>query len=91
MSTIIEHRSCNCEDKPCCGCDNGAFEVEAEETHGWPGDGSGEDDFADMNANEADDYRDEGDDMAAWEDRFEGADEGPEDFGWGGDESVCGE
>jgi len=27
---------------------------------GWPGDGSGEDDFADYNANEADDYRDEG-------------------------------
>ena len=26
---------------------------------GWPGDGSGEDDLADMNANEADDYRDE--------------------------------
>jgi hypothetical protein len=26
---------------------------------GWPGDGSGEDDFADMNANEADDYRNE--------------------------------
>ncbi len=28
--------------------------------HGWPGDGSGEDDFADYNQNEADDYRDEG-------------------------------
>lgn len=27
---------------------------------GWPGDGSGTDDLADMNANEADDYRDEG-------------------------------
>jgi hypothetical protein len=27
---------------------------------GWPGDGSGTDDFQDMNANEADDYRDEG-------------------------------
>jgi hypothetical protein len=26
---------------------------------GWPGDGSGTDDFADLNANEADDYRDE--------------------------------
>ncbi len=26
---------------------------------GWPGDGSGEDDLADFNANEADDYRDE--------------------------------
>lgn len=29
------------------------------ENHNWPGDGSGEDDLADMNANEADDYRDE--------------------------------
>ena len=28
--------------------------------HGWPGDGSGEDDLADYNANEADDYRNEG-------------------------------
>lgn len=27
---------------------------------GWPGDGSGTDDLADYNANEADDYRDEG-------------------------------
>ena len=26
---------------------------------GWPGDGSGADDFADYNASEADDYRDE--------------------------------
>lgn len=26
---------------------------------GWAGDGSGEDDFADFNANEADDYREE--------------------------------
>ncbi len=33
-----------------------------DESHGWPGDGSGEDDLADHNANEADDYRDEGDD-----------------------------
>lgn len=31
-----------------------------EEYHGWPGDGSGEDDLADFNQNEADDYRDEG-------------------------------
>lgn len=29
------------------------------ESAGWPGDGSGEDDLADYNANEADDYRDE--------------------------------
>lgn len=27
--------------------------------HGWPGDGSGEDDLADYNQNEADDYRNE--------------------------------
>lgn len=27
---------------------------------GWPGDGSGEDDLADYNQNEADDYRNEG-------------------------------
>ena len=30
-----------------------------EEYNGWPGDGSGEDDFADFNQNEANDYRDE--------------------------------
>jgi len=32
---------------------------ERAETNGWPGDGSGTDDLADHNANEADDYRDE--------------------------------
>jgi hypothetical protein len=30
-----------------------------EELHGWPGDGSGEDDFADYNQNEANDYTNE--------------------------------
>lgn len=42
-------------------------EAEASECHafgynpgGWPGDGSGEDDFADYNQNEADDYCNEG-------------------------------
>lgn len=30
-----------------------------EEYKGWPGDGSGMDDFADYNQNEADDYRNE--------------------------------
>ena len=85
-NTIVENRSCSCEDRPCCGCDNGAFEVErdddyrepifeAEETHGWAGDGSGEDDLADYNANEADDYRDEGGEDSyldsSWEDRYE--------------------
>lgn len=38
--------------------------------HGWPGDGSGEDDLADYNQNEADDYRDEGIDDC--HDRFDG-------------------
>ncbi len=85
MEKIIEHRGCQCEDRPCCGCDNGAFEVESDEAlariededsqHGWPGDGSGEDDFADYNANEADDYRDEGGEDsyldASYEDRFD--------------------
>lgn len=67
---IQEHRNCQCEDKPCCGCDNGVFEVEklpiTSEDYcydfdfsGWPGDGSGEDDFADYNQNEADDYHGE--------------------------------
>lgn len=32
----------------------------SSETQGWPGDGSGQDDLADYNQNEADDYRDEG-------------------------------
>ena len=32
---------------------------EAMQYRGWAGDGSGEDDFADYNQNEADDYRDE--------------------------------
>lgn len=36
-----------------------AREMQEQEARGWPGDGSGEDDFADMNANEADDYWDE--------------------------------
>ena len=32
---------------------------EADSEHDWPGDGSGTDDLADYNADEADDYRDE--------------------------------
>ncbi len=46
---------------------------------GFPGDGSGTDDFADYNANEADDYRNEGADdydHYADEDRFESDDGG---------------
>jgi hypothetical protein len=42
------------------------------ESCGWPGDGSGEDDLADYNANEADDYRNEGDG-----EETESADDGP--------------
>ncbi len=54
-----------CEDAPCCGCcgpqsDNQEAYYEQEEARGWAGDGSGEDDFADYNANEADDYAHEG-------------------------------
>lgn len=48
---------------------------EAYDGGGWPGDGSGADDLADMHANEADDYRDEGmEDYhldASYEERFE--------------------
>jgi len=36
------------------------FEDRMSADTGWSGDGSGEDDFADYNQNEADDYRDEG-------------------------------
>lgn len=38
------------------------------QSQAWPGDGSGEDDLADYNANEADDYRDEGYDDSDYED-----------------------
>ena len=78
-----------CEDAPCCGCcgpqgDGGWHDEPPEpqdaDERGWPGDGSGQDDLADANANEADDYRNEG-----------AEDTGPEDFGWGGDEALCGE
>jgi hypothetical protein len=60
---------CNCEDRPCCGCgaDDTSYEPEPYDGGGWPGDGSGTDDLADMNANEADDYRDEGNDDASFE------------------------
>jgi hypothetical protein len=37
-----------------------AYEDSVSSDTGWPGDGSGEDDFQDYNQNEADDYRDEG-------------------------------
>jgi hypothetical protein len=59
-----------CEDAPCCGCCPGIEEQEdyreaheaeiaEQEMRGWPGDGSGEDDLADMNQNEAGDYQNE--------------------------------
>ena len=48
-----------CGDATCDGgCDHGP-EDESDLQAGWPGDGSGTDDLADYNANEADDYRDE--------------------------------
>jgi hypothetical protein len=34
-------------------------EINEFENNGWPGDGSGTDDLADLNANEANDYRNE--------------------------------
>jgi hypothetical protein len=37
-----------------------AYEDSVSSDTGWPGDGSGTDDLADYNQNEADDYRDEG-------------------------------
>jgi hypothetical protein len=51
------------------------YAEQMEQNHGWAGDGSGEDDLADYNQNEADDYRDEGGEDsyldASWEDRNE--------------------
>jgi len=44
------------EDRNGCGCE----EDPPYDGGGWAGDGSGVDDLADLNANEADDYRDEG-------------------------------
>jgi hypothetical protein len=52
------------------------YAEQMEQNQGWAGDGSGEDDLADYNQNEADDYRDE----AADDYRDEGGDDyGPED------------
>jgi hypothetical protein len=42
-----------------CKCNWTPEDNEDTAQRGWPGDGSGEDDLADMNANEADDYRNE--------------------------------
>ena len=56
---------------------------------GFPGCGDGSDDLADYNADEADDYANEGGDYANESDND--TDPNEEDFGWGGDENVCGE
>lgn len=45
---------------------------------GWPGDGGGSDDLADFNANEANDYREEGRDWSG-DDSTTDAGEEPED------------
>ena len=71
MSTIIEHRSCNCEDRPACGCDNGAFEVEVEEMESedsqeWDGQPDEMQEWEDFERPQEDRYLD-----SSWEDRFE--------------------
>ncbi len=82
-------KTCSCEDFPCCG--HGETELEGElaresmmerEEMGWPGSGDGTDDFADYNANEADDYRNEGadDHYEPMDDGLYG-DDGDNDFG----------
>lgn len=48
------HLEANYEDRNGCGCED-----EPYDGGGWPGDGSGMDDLADFNANEADDYMNE--------------------------------
>lgn len=47
--------------------------------HGWPGDGSGLDDLADHNSNEADDYSNEGADYP---------DDQPDDDVYGGEDNF---
>lgn len=62
-NNVYRPHYCNHEDFPCCGCGepiNREPEPEEMEHRGWPGDGSGEDDLADYNQNEADDYAHEG-------------------------------
>ena len=59
----------------CDGCHERHAQADDDHERGVPGSGDGSDDLADHNANEADDY----------------ANEGREDFGWGGDEALCGE
>ncbi len=59
MMNVYTNPNGRCEDAPCCGC-CGVEHSDTEMEAGWPGDGSGMDDLADYNANEADDYADEG-------------------------------
>jgi len=72
-----------CEDSPCCGCGCGDKPDEfreaelreqallAAEHRGFPGDGSGEDDFADYNNNKRDNYRNKGNEDAVLDQWFE--------------------
>jgi len=67
-----------CEDAPYCG-----YCGVTENPEYYTGAGSGEDDLADYNANEADDYRNEGsddggDDGVTVEDSPEGVEDSPE-------------
>jgi len=48
-----------CEDSHLEAAYEDRTHIEDEPAHNWPGDGSGEDDLADHNANEADDYLNE--------------------------------
>ena len=50
-----------------------AYEDSVSSDTGWPGDGSGTDDLADYNANEADDYRNEGGEDSHLEMQYEDA------------------
>ena len=64
MSNFFQNPNGICEDAPCCGCcgsepesnEREDAQEQESERRGWD---AGEDDFADYNANEADDYRDE--------------------------------
>jgi hypothetical protein len=75
-----EFRSCNCEDRPCCGCDNGVFEVEDDFENFEDGDQESEED-QEFEPCEPDNWAD-GDALAS---AGFGTDEDYGDFG-GGDE-----
>ena len=53
--------------------DNVSSDTEPYDGGGWPGDGSGTDDLADYNANEADDYRNEGGEELYLDSQYEDA------------------